>query len=61
MSLLWPAITAALMPAKLHELATMLPDLTARFQKQHPSCSPNQIPAYVEAFVPGPAALPWAA
>jgi hypothetical protein len=49
------------MPAKLHELATMLPDLTARFQKQHPSCSPNQIPAYVEAFVPGPAALPWAA
>jgi len=61
MSLLWPAITAALMPAELRELAVMLPNLAARFQKNHASCSPNQIPAYVRAFVPAPAALAWAA
>jgi hypothetical protein len=41
--ILWPCLVAALIPLRLHELLPRMDAITERLDRDHPSCSPQQI------------------
>ncbi|MEE9384673.1 MAG: hypothetical protein V3V08_14810 [Nannocystaceae bacterium] len=44
MTILWPAVIAAVMPLGLGELVERLPSIADFLDRDHPSCKPQQVP-----------------